>query len=417
VRFVNETFRKIRPGVPLLHLHGKMSQAKRQKIYWRYHEMKSAVLFATDIAARGLDFKGIDWVVQADCPEDVDTYIHRSGRTARYNEGGSALLILMPSEIRMIELLRNRKIPIEEIQVNPSRRISIKGSLQELLFQDAELKILAQKAVRSYLRSVHLMANKEVFNVEVLPHQEYAASLGLMGVPQIKFLDTKKVDKHEVTLQKQLEQLYEGGDDDNIIPVKQKRKNKSKVQKLLNKKNANVLSESVLKMIEQNDHDTDDVLVKKTENQTHLMDFDDFQSKKKDRGPTIDTLDLELDNKTDFYETAQKELKDIDPEDRKAYQLRIQKKRLRYKLKQKEEEKARKQAADVTIGYPVGCDEDFEGKENYDSSSETSEKLPQTNDSNSTQLPQNEDPPAPLKKRKSPKMATNSFRRTKRQKR
>jgi len=309
VRFVNETFRKIRPGVPLLHLHGKMSQAKRQKIYWRYHEMKSAVLFATDIAARGLDFKGIDWVVQADCPEDVDTYIHRSGRTARYNEGGSALLILMPSEIRMIELLRNRKIPIEEIQVNPSRRISIKGSLQELLFQDAELKILAQKAVRSYLRSVHLMANKEVFNVEVLPHQEYAASLGLMGVPQIKFLDTKKVDKHEVTLQKQLEQLYEGGDDDNIIPVKQKRKNKSKVQKLLNKKNANVLSESVLKMIEQNDHDTDDVLVKKTENQTHLMDFDDFQSKKKTEGQPLTPWISNSTTKPIFTKRLKKNLK------------------------------------------------------------------------------------------------------------
>jgi ATP-dependent RNA helicase DDX10/DBP4 len=41
------------------------------------------VLFATDIAARGLDFPSVDWVVQADCPEDVAGYIHRVGRTAR----------------------------------------------------------------------------------------------------------------------------------------------------------------------------------------------------------------------------------------------------------------------------------------------------------------------------------------------
>lgn len=35
------------------------------------------MLFATDIAARGLDFPSVDWVVQADCPEDVAAYIHR----------------------------------------------------------------------------------------------------------------------------------------------------------------------------------------------------------------------------------------------------------------------------------------------------------------------------------------------------
>ena len=46
-----------------------------------------SVLFATDIAARGLDFPTVDWVVQADCPEDVASYIHRVGRTARYVAG------------------------------------------------------------------------------------------------------------------------------------------------------------------------------------------------------------------------------------------------------------------------------------------------------------------------------------------
>jgi ATP-dependent RNA helicase DDX10/DBP4 len=44
-------------------------------------------MFATDIAARGLDFPTLNWVVQADCPEDVDAYIHRVGRTARYVSG------------------------------------------------------------------------------------------------------------------------------------------------------------------------------------------------------------------------------------------------------------------------------------------------------------------------------------------
>lgn len=44
-------------------------------------------MFATDIAARGLDFPSLDWVLQLDCPEDAAAYIHRVGRTARYVSG------------------------------------------------------------------------------------------------------------------------------------------------------------------------------------------------------------------------------------------------------------------------------------------------------------------------------------------
>lgn len=50
------------------------------------------VLIATDIAARGLDFPALDWVVQLDCPEDPAAYIHRVGRTARYVSGVHAAM-------------------------------------------------------------------------------------------------------------------------------------------------------------------------------------------------------------------------------------------------------------------------------------------------------------------------------------
>ena len=87
VRFVHEAFRKLRPGVPLAMLHGKMKQGKRLDMFYKFTESTAAVLFATDIAARGLDFPAVDWVVQLDCAEDADTYIHRVGRTARFRAG------------------------------------------------------------------------------------------------------------------------------------------------------------------------------------------------------------------------------------------------------------------------------------------------------------------------------------------
>jgi ATP-dependent RNA helicase DDX10/DBP4 len=59
---------------------------------------KAVCMFATDIAARGLDFPEVDWVIQVDAPEDAAMYIHRVGRTARYNSNGRGLLFLLADE-------------------------------------------------------------------------------------------------------------------------------------------------------------------------------------------------------------------------------------------------------------------------------------------------------------------------------
>ena len=53
-------------------------------IYFTFCEKKYGILVSTNIASRGLDFPMIDWVIQLDIPEDVETYVHRVGRTARY---------------------------------------------------------------------------------------------------------------------------------------------------------------------------------------------------------------------------------------------------------------------------------------------------------------------------------------------
>ena len=63
------------------------------------------------------DFPAVNWVVQLDCPEDANTYIHRVGRTARYEKDGESLLVLLPSEEEfMIKQLTDKKIPVEKIK-------------------------------------------------------------------------------------------------------------------------------------------------------------------------------------------------------------------------------------------------------------------------------------------------------------
>ncbi|PSC73011.1 DEAD-box ATP-dependent RNA helicase 32 [Micractinium conductrix] len=194
VRFLFEAFRKLRPGVPLRALHGKMNQYKRMGVFYEFCEAKAMVLFATDIAARGLDFPTVDWVVQADCPEDVAAYIHRVGRTARYVSAGKGLLLLLPSEREgMLAQLEEAKVPVKQLKHNPAKVQPVTPALQALLSKDAELKEVAQRALVSYLRSVFLQPNRKVFDVTQLPAAEFAYSMGLPTAPKLRFL--KKAGK------------------------------------------------------------------------------------------------------------------------------------------------------------------------------------------------------------------------------
>lgn len=145
VRYVFETFCKLHPGTPLLHIHGKQKQSKRLEVFQKFTTSKHAFLFATDIAARGLDFPAVDWVVQLDAPEDAETYIHRVGRTARYQSQGKALLFLLPSEeAGMVKALKGKEIPIHKTKAKQVQN-SIQNQLQNFAFQDPDIKYLGQR--------------------------------------------------------------------------------------------------------------------------------------------------------------------------------------------------------------------------------------------------------------------------------
>ncbi|RVE43656.1 hypothetical protein evm_011696 [Chilo suppressalis] len=199
VKYTYDLFCKLRPGVSLLALYGTLHQEKREKIYNEFCRKSNVILFATDLASRGLDFPRVNWVIQMDCPEDVDTYIHRAGRTARGVFGkGEGLLMLLPHEEKIIEQLKHRKIPINKISVDPSKVIAPQRKIEALLSDHIELKQTAQRAFVNYLKSVFLMKNKDIFNVQLIDTDAYARSLGLIVPPRIRFL--RKYQKNNVAM-------------------------------------------------------------------------------------------------------------------------------------------------------------------------------------------------------------------------
>lgn len=256
VRFVYESFRHMQPGISLLHLLGRQKQTARLDITTRFSTSKTCCLLATDVAARGLDFPAVDWVVQLDCPEDANTYIHRVGRTARYEHNGRAVLFLAPSEEEgMLKRLTQKKVTVEKINVRQKKQQSIKTQLQNMCFKDPELKYLGQKAFMSYVKSIHLQKDKEVFKLDELPLEEYSASLGLPGAPKIKFMkgDNSKSLKNAP---RQAISSSEDEDEDPRVEGDDKSRKptvRTKYDRMFERTNHDVLSGHYTKLIDDKD--------------------------------------------------------------------------------------------------------------------------------------------------------------------
>lgn len=257
VRFAFESFKRMQPGIPLLHLHGRQKQVARMEITSRFTSAKYACLFATDVVARGVDFPAVDWVIQADCPEDADTYIHRVGRTARYESKGRAVLFLDPNEEPFLKRLEQKKVPIQKVNVKETKKKSIVNELQSMCFQSPDLKYLGQKAFISYTRSIFLQKDKEVFKFKNLDLDAYAASLGLPGTPQVKFQKGEDVKRLKNASRAAMSSGSEN-DSDGEGKTKKKPEVRTKYEKMAERQNQDVLSSHYRKLLGDEAEDNED---------------------------------------------------------------------------------------------------------------------------------------------------------------
>lgn len=85
-------------GIDAQAIHGGRTQSQRDKALERFRKGHSAVLVATDVAARGIDISGVTHVFNYDIPRTFDDYVHRIGRTGRANETGDAITFVSPEE-------------------------------------------------------------------------------------------------------------------------------------------------------------------------------------------------------------------------------------------------------------------------------------------------------------------------------
>ncbi|MDR2557750.1 MAG: DEAD/DEAH box helicase [Mycoplasmataceae bacterium] len=106
-------------GLPSSSIQSNLSQNARDHVMKEFRAGKFRILVATDVAARGIDVKGVELVINYDMPRDIAYYVHRIGRTARNQTSGIAYTLLNSSvnfNIRKIEEITKQKIKEHLVQ-------------------------------------------------------------------------------------------------------------------------------------------------------------------------------------------------------------------------------------------------------------------------------------------------------------
>ncbi|HEX9802717.1 MAG TPA: ATP-dependent RNA helicase DbpA [Gammaproteobacteria bacterium] len=104
-------------GIQALALHGDLEQKERDLVLVRFANRSVPVLVATDVAARGLDIKELEAVINYELPRDPEIYVHRIGRTGRAGNKGIALSLFLPAEanrVTAIETYQDSRAQLEE---------------------------------------------------------------------------------------------------------------------------------------------------------------------------------------------------------------------------------------------------------------------------------------------------------------
>lgn len=124
-----------------LPLHASMQQRQRLKNLERFRDTENSILVATDVAARGLDIPCVDHVLHYQTPRTSESYVHRSGRTARASREGITILLMEPNEfknyIKLCKTLGKSMLQVFCLFV------FYVSNLQVKIFQRFQLKIIS----------------------------------------------------------------------------------------------------------------------------------------------------------------------------------------------------------------------------------------------------------------------------------
>ena len=131
---LNDAYEKLKHAhVNVARLHSEQRQVEREQALRQLRKREVALLLTTDVAARGLDIPGLPAVVNYDLPKNVNTYIHRVGRTGRMGADGTVINIGNERDLRMFkQLVKEKGYELEPVYLYQRQLVTDQNELAEL---------------------------------------------------------------------------------------------------------------------------------------------------------------------------------------------------------------------------------------------------------------------------------------------
>lgn len=114
--------------VKALAIHGDLEQKERDRVLVQFSNKSIGILIATDVAARGIDVKNLDMVINVDLARDSQVHVHRIGRTGRAGEEGIALSLVAPDDLGKLNRLEDtlqKSITLEPLPAASSNELPV----------------------------------------------------------------------------------------------------------------------------------------------------------------------------------------------------------------------------------------------------------------------------------------------------
>ncbi|KAJ0266346.1 DEAD-box ATP-dependent RNA helicase 18 [Hirschfeldia incana] len=214
-------------SISLIPIHGDKKQNARDKALASFTKASSGVLLCTDVAARGLDIPGIDYVVQYDPPQEPETFIHRVGRTARLGKEGRAIVFLLPEEEDYVEFMRIKGVICQEKKCS-EEALSVIPIIRSLAMKDRAVYEKGRKAFLSFVRGYKEHKCSYILRWKNLELGKLAMGYGLLHVPSMYEVKQQRLSSEGFT-------PVEGVNFEDI-KFKDKSQEKQRKQNLLAKK-------------------------------------------------------------------------------------------------------------------------------------------------------------------------------------
>lgn len=193
-------------GIDALSLNGDLEQRDRDQVLVQFRQQSCRVLVATDVAARGLDIDGLPAVINFDTPRDVETYVHRIGRTGRAGQPGIAVTLLAENERHRLDAIsayQDRELRFEVL----SALAAPKQRLPEAIYATLAIAGGRKDKVRpgdilGALTGEAGIDGKAVGRIDIMDHVAYVAVRGDLAGQALNRLANGKIKGRKFKVRK-----------------------------------------------------------------------------------------------------------------------------------------------------------------------------------------------------------------------